>query len=378
LLQAQRELFDLPEDAIYLNTAGMGPRLRAVSQAAHAAVEASAHPWMTPPETLLAAAEGLRAQLAALSGSEVQDWAFVPSMSYGAAVAAHNLPLAAGQNIVIPARSYPSEVYIWQSAAARSDAQLRLVEPAEGQSWTEALLQHIDARTAVVAVAPCHWLDGARIDLQAIGRASRGVGAALVVDASQAFGALPLDLPALRADFVCSVGHKWLLGPYGFAYLYAAPRWQAGGRPLEGAMAGRDAGADASRLSDYAEPWQAGARRFDAGECLRFAAPPAAAAALAQISHWSIAAIHARLSQLTERLAQEAPRLGCRVPAERAGHFIGLHLPAGSGPALRPRLRAAHIYAPIRGDILRIAPHLHTRDQDLDRLCALLQDQAWR
>ncbi|HSW12427.1 MAG TPA: aminotransferase class V-fold PLP-dependent enzyme [Solimonas sp.] len=374
MLDSQRDCFDLPDEAIYLNTAGMGPRLHAVSRAAHAEVDASARPWMTPPAALHQTAETVRALLASLSATTAEGWALVPSMSYGAALAARNLPLRAGQQVVLPARSYPSEVYAWQDAAARAEAQLCFVEPREGQGWTEALLQAIDSRTAVVAVPPCHWLDGALIDLAAVSQAARKVGAAVVIDASQALGALPLDPVAWQADFVFSVGHKWLLGPYGFAYLHAAPRWQAQGQPLEGAVAGRDAGPDASRISDYAEPWQAGARRFDAGECLRFAAAAAAIAALQQVQQWGVAAIHARLSALTERLAREAPRYGCRVPAERAGHFIGLHLPDGSGPSLRPRLRAARIYAPIRGDILRIAPHLHTRDADLDRLCELLQD----
>lgn len=375
MIEDERALFDLPQDAIYLNTAGMAPRLHAVSAAAHAEVDASARPWMTTPEAQHATTEHLRRQLGALSGTTADDWALVPSMSYGAAVAAHNLPLAAGQTLVLPERSYPSEVYIWQRIAAQRGASLRMVRPAPDQSWTEALLAAIDARTAVVAAPPCHWLDGARIDLDAIAQATYAVGAALVIDASQALGALPLQLGALQPDFVFAVGHKWLLGPYGFAYLYAAPKWQAEGVPLEGAVLARHTAADASQLSHYDEAYQPGARRFDAGEYPRFAAVPAAAAALDQIARWGIANIHACLSTFTERLAQHAPRLGCRVAADRAGHFIGLHLPAGSGAALRPRLRAAQIYAPIRGDILRIAPHLHTRDSDIDLLLEVLE--AW-
>jgi selenocysteine lyase/cysteine desulfurase len=33
-----------------------------------------------------------------------------------------------------------------------------------------------------------------------------------VVDASQALGAMPLDLEEIRPDYLVTVGYKWLLG----------------------------------------------------------------------------------------------------------------------------------------------------------------------
>jgi hypothetical protein len=59
---------------------------------------------------------------------------------------------------------------------------------------TRAILRSIDARTAVVCAPPCGWTDGEVIDLAAIGRACRRVGAALVVDATQWVGAMPFDV----------------------------------------------------------------------------------------------------------------------------------------------------------------------------------------
>jgi selenocysteine lyase/cysteine desulfurase len=43
---------------------------------------------------------------------------------------------------------------------------------------------------------------------------------------------LPLDLAAIRPDYLVCPGYKWLLGPYSLGYLYVAPQ-HAHGRPLE-------------------------------------------------------------------------------------------------------------------------------------------------
>ncbi|MGT2480259.1 aminotransferase class V-fold PLP-dependent enzyme [Methylobacterium oryzae CBMB20] len=48
-------------------------------------------------------------------------------------------------------------------------------------------------------------------------------GAALVIDATQAVGAAPVDVARWRPDFLAFPTYKWALGPYGLAFLYAAP-----------------------------------------------------------------------------------------------------------------------------------------------------------
>lgn len=61
-----------------------------------------------------------------------------------------------------------------------------------------------------------------------ISRKCKRYGAALVVDATQCVGAMPLDFTALGADFVACSVHKWLLGLYSFAFLYARDKYHKG------------------------------------------------------------------------------------------------------------------------------------------------------
>ena len=49
--QSVRELFDLPNDVIYLNCANMAPQLRSVTQAGIEAVRRKSAPWsLTAPD----------------------------------------------------------------------------------------------------------------------------------------------------------------------------------------------------------------------------------------------------------------------------------------------------------------------------------------
>jgi selenocysteine lyase/cysteine desulfurase len=114
-------------------------------------------------------------------GAHVDNLALVPAVSYGVAIAAKNLPIARGQNVVVLAEQFPSNVYAWREAARGVGAELRAVRRDPNDDWTPAVLSGIDDNTAVVAVPGCHWTDGTRVNLAAVGRSARRVGAALVV-----------------------------------------------------------------------------------------------------------------------------------------------------------------------------------------------------
>src|SRR4030095_1851109 len=104
---------------------------------------------------------------------------------------------------------------------------------------------------------------------------ARETGAALVVDASQALGAIPLDLAAVRPDYLVSVGYKWLLGPFALGYLYVAED-RCDGVPLEENWISRLGSEDFGALPDYQDRYQPGARRFDVGQRTPFETTPAA------------------------------------------------------------------------------------------------------
>jgi selenocysteine lyase/cysteine desulfurase len=374
-ITSQRALFEIPDDVTYLNCASMSPQLGSVTAAGLAAVQAKASPWTLSARDWFAGAEPLRALFGQLVNASADTIALVPAVSYGLAVAAANVPVRAGQTLLVLDREFPSSFYTWRELARRTGARLRVVTRETGASWTDALLAAIDHDVALVATPNCHWTDGSLIDLERVGRAARAVGAALVVDASQSLGAHPLDVDVVQPDFLVAVGYKWLMGPYSLGYLYAAPRWSAQGAPIEQSWITRAGAEDFARLVDYADDFRDGARRFDMGEFSQFVLMPMASAALTQVLAWGVRDIAASLEGLTSLLANDVRALGCTVPPDddRVRHMLGVQIPGGVPAGLAERLAASRVYVSVRGDSIRVAPHLYNDARDIERFVALLR-----
>lgn len=379
MLASQRHLFDLPDDVAYLNCGYMGPLPRASREAGVAAVARKSRPWEIGVRDFFDPAEKARQLFAGLIGAGADDIAIVPAASYGLAVAAANLPLAAGEAILVLAEQFPSNVYVWRDKARAAGAEILTVARPADDDWTAAVLERLEPRVKIVALPNCHWTDGGLLDLAAIGRAARRQGAALVIDATQSLGALPFDVAAIDPDFVAVAAYKWLLGPYTVGFLYVAPRHQ-GGRPLEHSWIVRAGAENFAGLVEYQDGFASGARRFDQGERSNIQLMPAAIASLELIQGWGVAAIQVTLAEKTARIAAGAAALGIgSAPAHRrAGHFVGLRFAGGVPARLPERLAGAKVYVSARGASLRVTPHLYNTDADLDRLLAVLGESVGR
>jgi selenocysteine lyase/cysteine desulfurase len=373
LIGAQRPAFNVPEGIAYFNTASLAPQLHAVRAAGEAALARRGQPWTITASDWFADVERLRSMFAQIIGAGSDGVAIVPATSYGLAIAARNLPLAAGQRILVLAEEYPSGIYTWRSAARRSGAELLPVSRRPGEGWTAAVLAALDERVAIVSVPNVHWTDGALADLNTIARRAREVGASVVIDASQSVGVMPISIAEVRPDYLVTVGYKWLLGPFSVGYLYVAEEHRDG-EPLEENWINRAHSEDFAALVDYQEAYQPGARRFDAGQRTKFELIPMAVAALEQILAWQIPQIAATLAQTTADIARQASNLGLEVAPdhERGPHILGIALPEHTRERASAALAEAGCYAAFRGNSLRISPHLHTTDQDVERLLKAL------
>lgn len=376
ILSSQRDLFDLPGDVTFLNCANLSPQLRSVTAAGVDAVRGKESPWEITAADFFRGPESLRSAAASLLGAEADDVAIVPAVSYGIAIAAANLPVGAGTNIVVLGEQFPSNVYAWRERARDAGATMKTVNREPSAGWTEAVLEAIDENTAVVAVPNCHWTDGALLDLVRVGERARSVGSALVVDASQSLGAYPIDVATVRPDFLVSVGYKWQLGPYGLGYLYVAPEWREKARPLEASWLTRAGAEDFAGLVRYVDEYRPGSRRFDMGGFPQFVLVPMAFAALAQLEDWGVGRVQATLRRLTDRIAAGTEALGCAVLPrdQRVGHMLGVRLPDGIPPGLSSRLEEERVFVSVRGDSIRVSPHLYNDEEDVERLVAVLSE----
>ncbi len=368
-LGPQREAFAVPDEIAYFNTATLSPQLHRVRAAGEAALERRSRPWTIGPGDWFTEVEHLRTLFARLIGADADGIALVPATSYGFAVAARNLPLAPDDRVLVLAEEYPSGIYTWQAATRASGAELLTVHRDAGQPWTDAVLGALDERVRIVSLPNVHWTDGALVDLSAVSPRAHEVGAHLVIDGSQSIGAMPFDVATVRPDFVTSVGYKWLLGPLGVSYLYVAEEHRQG-EPVEQNWIAREGSEDFARLVDYRDQYQPGARRFDVGQRTNFELLPMAIAALEQLDEWGVDRVAATLAAVTRSIAGAATSMGLDplAPEQRGPHLLGVRLPDAVRADVVAGLAAANCFAAVRGEVLRLAPHLHVTDADVDHL----------
>ncbi len=378
MLPSQRPLFEVPRDVAYLNNASYSPLPRAVRAAGEAGVAAKSTPWRMEVDATVAQAEAVRAAAARCIGAAAGDMAIIHSAAYGVATAAANLPVERGSRILLIEGEFPSQALEWARQAERGGAVLDVVpRPADGD-WTAALLARVEQPglppVAIAALTPLNWVDGTLIDLESLAPALRRQGAAIVVDATQAAGVLPLDVGRLGADYLVFPTYKWLLGPYTLAFLYVAPHRQDG-TPLEQYGANRVGGTDP--FTGWLGPPVPSARRFDMGQRFNPVSLPMALAGMELMHGWGTAAVAERLRYLTDSLADAAAGRGMQpVPRRlRAPHILGLTPPPGRRVAqIVGSLAEAGVHVADRGAALRVGPHVFNDEEDVDRFATALRD----
>ena len=376
----QRDFFSLPAGCHYLNSAYMSPLSKQVQDAGIAGVLRKAVPAEIRSEDFFTGCDEVRRLFSELvNAGSPERIAIIPAVSYGLATVARNTPVADGQNVVTVHQEFPSSVHAWRGLCATSRATMRAVKaPSEGadrtQLWNEAILNAIDGDTAVVVMGPLHWTDGTRFDLERIGERAREVGAAFVVDGTQAIGAEPFDVARIRPDALVCAAYKWLTGPYSIGVAYFGSRYDDG-VPLEETWLAREGSRNFAGLADQGDAYRAGSVRYDVGETANFVLVPMLIAALQQLLDWGVANIAGYVESLTESLFldERLRELGFSDHQPDSPHLFGLKLPDEVDPMdLSDRLRERDVFVSVRGRVVRVSPHVFNDRDDIEALLEAL------
>jgi len=374
MISNQRHLFNIPEDIHYFNCAYMSPLMNIAVEAGHQGVNSKAHPWEITPPDFFDDSNKARQLFADLINAQAKDIALIPSVSYGTAVAALNLPINTGEKILILAEEFPSNIYAWREKAKYQNASIKTVQRPTDNDWTSAILEALDEQVRVVILPQTHWVDGIQINLELISNILRKFGCALVLDLTQSLGVVSVDVDIIKPDFLICASYKWLLGPYSFGFLYAAPKHHQA-QPLEQGWVNRPGAENFSRLIDYTDELNPDASRFDVGERSNIQLLPIVIAALEQIHKWKPKNIEATLKVYADNLLERLEEIGFSScdKAYRSPHYLGVTYKNSLPDNLLQKLSQEKIYISQRGDHLRISPHLYNNINDTDILIQALQ-----
>lgn len=256
--------FPWTADTAYLNNASIGPipeRTRRILDAFNAKRTA---PHLLPDRDLFAGLQAARDAAARLINADTGEIALATNTGFGLNLAAHALPLAQGDRVILSDREFPANVYPW--LMLRKQGVEVTLAPCTREGWPDEdyLLSALrDPRVKVLAVSFVQFSNGFRADLKKLSAAARANGTLLVVDAIQGVGNSVLDVRETPVDILACGGQKWLLSPWGSGFVYVRKELIPTIEPaMIGWMAfeGTD---DFSRLTEYNPTFRADARRFE-------------------------------------------------------------------------------------------------------------------
>jgi kynureninase len=377
-LLAFRAEFPILERTTYLVSNSLGAMPRAVPARlaeyaqlwAEEGVGAWTHAWWEMPLTV-------GDEIAPLIGARAGEVVMVPNVTLAQAAVLSALDYSSPRDrVVMTALDFPSVRYVYDKLATRLGARIVTV-PSEDSVRvdTDRLLAAIDERTRLVAISHVLFRSAFVVDVEAVCRRAREVGALVSLDSFHAVGVLPVDVKRSGVDFLTGGVLKWLCGGPGGGFLYVRPET---GRRVAPALTG----------------WQAHARPFAFEPEMAYAEDafrwlggtpviPALYAATEGpriVRRAGVDAIRAKSIRQTSRLVELADARGYRVNAPRdaaqRGGTVAVEVPHAYEVA--QVLLANRVLVDYRpGAGIRIAPHFYTSDEELERAMELI-DEALR
>ena len=119
--------------------------------------------------------------------------------------------------ILTVSSDFPAISRPWVRQSYFEKIRVRFIDDLPDRDLTHAIINAIDETTAGIAVSNVQYATGTLVDVRRLAGSARKVGAFLIVDATQAAGAMPVDTSTLEADAVVTSGYKWLGGHGGVA-----------------------------------------------------------------------------------------------------------------------------------------------------------------
>jgi cysteine desulfurase/selenocysteine lyase len=316
------------------------------------------------------AAEETRALAAGLLHASPEEIAFLGSTSDGLNLAAHCLPIASGDNVILCDMEFPANVYPWLNLQRRG-VEVRVVPHDRGGLTPERLAAYLDGRTRVVTVSSVQFLSGFRADLPALGRLCHQAGAFVVVDAIQSLGVVPMDVRAAGVDILAANGAKWLMAPIGITILYVRRELI---EQLQPAYAYYRAVVRPEPYLHYDWTLVDDARRFEPSSP-NVVGLYGLRAALSLLLEVGIERIQAHVLDLTDRLLAGLEAQGKEIltPRERQRRAGIVTCRTADVARDYERLKEARVLISQREGYLRISPHFYNVPAEIDRLLEILE-----
>lgn len=365
----------------YLDHAAVGPLSRPAADAMRRyATQAEEQGDAVWPDWH-AAGETLRKGFAELLSSKPENICFVPNTSTGINLVAEGFPWRPGDNVVIPAGEFPSNLFPWQNQAERG-VEVRVVPTVDGCVELDELFRRVDQSTRIIAASWVGYATGFRLDLAELVRRAHEQGVLVFLDAIQGLGVHDLNLENIDVDFLAADGHKWLLGPEGLGIAMIQSRHL---ETLRCTNVGWNSARDTYNFSHPKMELRTNAARFEPGSAnmAGFAALGGSLELILQIRReHGPDAIQNRILMLAESLCEKLESIGIQParpnssPTSAGGlgqtdqysGIVAFAVPGCSPAKVREHAIQAGCVTSCRGVGVRVGIHAYNNETDLNCL----------
>lgn len=220
-----RAEFPVLDHTVYLDTASTGPFNRRTHAAAVRGFDQRLERGLSIPayKEWVSAIDEARGEIGGVFNARPEEVAYTKNASEGMNIAAHCLPLKAGDNVVIPDLSFISNSYAFMNLKGRG-VEVRWARNEGGAVPFDEIVRQVDARTRAISVCHVEFASGFTHDLNRIGAFCRDRGIFFHVDCTQSIMALRIDVRAAGIDMMSSAVYKWPCCPLGVGFFFCSER----------------------------------------------------------------------------------------------------------------------------------------------------------
>ncbi len=317
--------------------------------------------------------------IARLIGCQAREVAVVENATRAWDMAFYAMRFRPGDRILTARTEYASNVIAFLQVAARTGAQIEVVDNDEyGQLSVEDLRRRLDDDVKLVAITHVPTQSGLVNPAAQIGQLTRAAGVPFLLDACQSVGQMTVDVDEIGCDMLSATGRKFLRGPRGTGFLYVSDRLIG---QLEPPFLDLHA---ATWTGDRAYEIRPDARRFENWET-NYAAKIGLGVAVDYALDWGMQAIEERVTALAGRLRHrlaELPSVTVQDQGERRCGIVTFTVDDVVAEDVQARLAAVGINTSVsavdsarfdlaaRGlpAVIRASVHYYNTDDEIDRL----------
>lgn len=315
-----------------------------------------------------------RKKLADLISANKEEIAFASSCTHAVNIVAEGLDLQPGDNIVVAADEFPSNLYPWLGLREKG-VEIRLATSEDGKLPLERYLTHVDEKTRLLAVSHVQYATGYRCNLEEFSVFCKQRNIRFLVDATQSLGIVPINTKKYSIDYLVASTYKWLLGTDGLAVLYIA---QNALNSLRFSYTGWSGRTEPNDYTHYRLEYPQEARRFELGN-LNYSAITALNAGVDYLDSIGIVdamrAAKERVFQFKRYLkSQPKVHLCSNFDDENTGPLITFAVQGRPHKEVHTFLLEQGFKCALRSNGIRVSPSFYTTSEEIDGLCSSITE----